>query len=335
MWRELRNSGKIECGKHVHRGNGGYFRTRIGSFIGEDGAPLILSRFFDNLPEQKYIHVFLGVRGKDVLPDGSARLKWPAYSGDNLGGYAVYQLCGEPPSLENVNTLDREELMAMGQWTKLTDKALEQNQYLVQGLEPKGKGVNLFLICLEPAEESKAEGEPGEFSLIKLANVIGALPINQNPEGGFVLLEWEAPQDLQVKYYRIYRSEVRNFKKQVDESTLEWTLVGDLISGTQYTDPVEQSHAHYYYYKITAVSPWESSQVWARWRDSVCLRQSLLKHPISCFLSRKDGIQVNFSSVEIAVAMKSPRGNSQDHGREADEYRSFDHGADLYNSLSA
>jgi hypothetical protein len=273
--------------------------TRIGSFIGEDGAPLILSRFFDNLPEQKYIHVFLGVRGKDVLPDGSARLKWPAYSGDNLGGYAVYQLCGEPPSLENVNTLDREELMAMGQWTKLTDKALEQNQYLVQGLEPKGKGVNLFLICLEPAEESKAEGEPGEFSLIKLANVIGALPINQNPEGGFVLLEWEAPQDLQVKYYRIYRSEVRNFKKQVDESALEWTLVGDLISGTQYTDPVEQSHAHYYYYKITAVSPWGvESSVGTVERFRVPSTKPPQTPNLLLPLSRKDGIQVNFSSVE-------------------------------------
>ncbi|MGI6072388.1 MAG: hypothetical protein ACOX75_05185 [Lachnospiraceae bacterium] len=279
--------------------------TQIGSFIGKNGAPLILSRFFDNLPDQKYIHVFLGVRGKDVLPDGSARLKWPAYSGDNLGGYVAYQLQGESPSREIVSTLDREELMAMGQWTRLTDNVLEQNQYLVQGLNPGGDGVHLFLICLEPADESSSSEEDGtkdgtgELSLNLLKSVIGGLPINQNPEGGFVLLEWEEPQDLQIKYYRIYRSEVSNFKKPVNESDLEWTLVGDQISGTQYTDPVEQSHAHYYYYKITAVSPWGvESSVGTVEKFRVPSTKPPQTPNLLLPLSRKDGIQVNFSSVE-------------------------------------
>ncbi len=279
--------------------------TQIGSFIGEKGAPLILSRFFDNLPEQKYIHVFLGVRARDVLPDGSARLKWPAYSGDNLGGYVVYQLRGELPSIENVRTIDREELMAMGQWTKLTENALEQNQFLVKGLKSEGDGVHIFLICLEPeaesvsSEEGSTEKETGELKLKFLECVIGELPINQNPEGGFVLLEWEEPQDLQVKYYRIYRSEVKNFKEPVDESKLEWTMVGDLVFGTQYTDPVEQSHSHYYYYKITAVSPWGvESSVGAVEKFRVPSTKPPQTPNLLLPLSRKDGIEVNFSSVE-------------------------------------
>ena len=279
--------------------------ARIGSFISDMKAPLILSRYFDNFPEQKYIHVFLGVQGKDVLPDGSARLRWPAYSGDDLGGYVVYQLSKESSTPEDVHTLDREELMALGQWTKLTDKALEQNQYLVQGLDPTRKGVHLFLICLEPladsnsVEESSTKENTEELNLLSLTSVIRGLPINQNPEGGFVLLEWEEPQDLQVKYYRIYRSEVPNFKKPVDDSKLEWTLVGDLVSGTQYTDPVEQSHAHYYYYKITAVSPWGvESSVGTVEKFRVPSTKPPQTPNLLLPLSRKDGVEINFSSVE-------------------------------------
>lgn len=276
--------------------------VRIGSYISGEEAPLILSRLFDNFPEQKYIHIFLGVRGKDVLPDGSARLRWPAYSGDDLGGYVVYQLHGEPSIPEDVQNLDRDELMALGQWTKLTDKALEQNQYLVQGLDPERKGVHLFLVCLEPSHVSTdgdAGDGTGELTLLSLARFTGALPINQNPEGGYVLLEWEEPKDLQVKHYRIYRSEVQNFKKAVDESTLEWTLVGDLISGTQFTDPVEQSHAHYYYYKITAVSPWGvESSIGTVEKFRVPSTKPPQTPNLLLPLSRKDGVQVNFSSVE-------------------------------------
>lgn len=307
---------------------------RIGDSLGKEGMPMILSRYFDNLPEQKYIHTFLGVRGGDVLPDGSARLRWPAYSGDNLEGYAVYQLHTDSLSLENVTTLDREALMGLGQWTKLTEKALDQNQYLIQGLEPKGQD-HLFLICLEPATEEGTEEETADMEKTeevregadgmsgigglpgRAAGLLGAmgvdadgitmgildtirgLPINQDPEGGFVLLEWEAPQDLQVKHYRIYRSEVKNFKKEADASKLEWTLVGDLISGTQYTDPVEQSHAHYYYYKITAVSPWGvEASVGTVEKFRVPSTKPPQTPSLLLPLSSKDGIRVNFSAVE-------------------------------------
>ncbi|MDI9470747.1 MAG: hypothetical protein QM296_11175 [Bacillota bacterium] len=286
----------------------------VGAYLGVDGSPVILTRFFDNLPEQKYIHVFLGVQGKDVLPDGSTRLRWPAYSGDDLGGYVVYQLVGKSPPLEKLETTDRDQLLAMGQWTKLTEKPLEQNLYLIQGLEPGGEGVDIFLICLEPAaaegtaaeEGSAEEGSPedgkseedGGFKPIPV-RTSNDNPINNNPEGGYVLLEWEEPEDLQVKYYRIYRSEVKNFKKPIDESTLEWTMVKDLAFGTQYADPVEQSHAHYYYYKITAVSPWGvESSVGTVQKFRVPSTKPPQTPNLLLPLSRKDGVAVNFSSVE-------------------------------------
>ncbi len=290
----------------------------VGVYLGEGGSPVILTRFFDNLPEQKYIHVFLGVQGKDVLPDGSTRLRWPAYSGDDLGGYVVYQLVGKSPQLGQLATTDRDQLLAMGQWTRLTEKPLEQNLYLIQGLEPGGEGVDIFLICLEPATEGNAapeggaeegeseesdsgEGESEEDGGFKPIPVRTSSdnPINNNPEGGYVLLEWEEPEDLQVKYYRIYRSEVKNFKKPVDESTLEWTMVKDPVFGTQYADPVEQSHAHYYYYKITAVSPWGvESSVGTVQKFRVPSTKPPQTPNLLLPLSRKDGVAVNFSSVE-------------------------------------
>lgn len=311
---------------------------RIGNSLGESGMPMILSRYFDNLPEQKYIHTFLGVRGRDVLPDGSARLKWTAYSGDDLEGYVVYQLQTESLALENVTTLDRDKLMRLGQWTKLTEKALDKNQYIIQGLKPQVD--SLFLICLEPVKDegakdnekagktSGSDGLPSAEDLgigdknplvfsskrafskkniekyrkrieRNVSDTINGLPINRDPEGGFVFLEWEEPKDLQVKHYRVYRSEVKNFKKEANVSKLEWTMVGDLISGTQYTDPVEQSHAHYYYYKITAVSPWG---VEASVGKVEKFRVPSTKPPqtpnLLLPLSSKDGIKVNFSAVE-------------------------------------
>ena len=175
----------------------------------------------------------------------------------------------------------------------------------MKGLKPEGDGVHIFLICLEPeaesisSEEGSTEKETGELKLKFLECVIGDLPINQNPEGGFVLLEWEEPRDLQVKYYRIYRSEVKNFKEPVDESKLEWTMVGDLVFGTQYTDPVEQSHAHYYYYKITAVSPWGvESSVGAVEKFRVPLTKPSQTTNLLLPLSIKNGIEMNCSSVE-------------------------------------
>ena len=75
-----------------------------------------------NLPDQRYIHMLAAVRGEDVLPDGTARLKWPAYSGEGLAGYVVYRPMFEPKSLDEMQQMTRDELVMMGPWEKAADK---------------------------------------------------------------------------------------------------------------------------------------------------------------------------------------------------------------------
>lgn len=284
--------------------------TTIGQFMVSDALPMILSKYFDNLPQQRYFHMFIGVEADDILPDESARLRWPAYPGDDLGGYGVYQARKEDIKLEDVQNLSRDEILSLTQWTKLTEKAISQNQLLVQGLNPKTEGVYLFLVCLEP-EKTPTQSTSiisnastmvrGEMTLSNLGSVIDKVLINQNPDGGYVSITWQAPQDSQLKYFRVYRSEVKNFKQPVDEKSLEWTMVGDQIFAQQYTDPVEQSHAHYYFYKVTSVSPWGVESALGT-VDKI--RVPSTKPPqtpnILLPLSKKDGIQINFSSVQYA-----------------------------------
>ncbi|NLA86574.1 MAG: hypothetical protein GX847_04685 [Clostridiales bacterium] len=80
---------------------------RIGSFTSASSFPTIISTQYDNLPEEKYIHMFLAVRGEDVLPDGTARLKWPAYSGEGLGGYMIYRPMFAPGPLGEMQKMSR------------------------------------------------------------------------------------------------------------------------------------------------------------------------------------------------------------------------------------
>ena len=63
----------------------GYVMESTGINIGMESyglvssyCPPIIDIKYDNLPQDKYFHAFLGVRGEDVFPDGTARLKWPA-----------------------------------------------------------------------------------------------------------------------------------------------------------------------------------------------------------------------------------------------------------------
>ncbi len=121
------------------------------------------------------------------------------------------------------------------------------------------------------------------------------------PEAGYVYVRWDAPSDPQIDYYRVYRSEVPSFREPVDEATLEWVLVGDHITAPVYTDRVEQSYAHYYYYKVTSVSPWGvESAVGATQRFRVPSTKPPETPNLLLPLSRKDGVQINFSAVSHA-----------------------------------
>lgn len=267
-----------------------------GSFIGRFIANEKISRFLDitynNLPDERYFHMLVGVPKEDFLPDGSARVKWAAYSGEGLEGYVVYRALFNPSSLEEMQKLSKHEIMQLGRWERINDKPITQNQIVVGNLSGNTSELALFLVCLVPEERS-----------IYDISVIPTLPKIVNsfidaPEGGFVYISWQAPDDMQVDYYRVYRSEVSSFKTDVDESKLEWTLVGDRITKNIYSERVDQSFAHYYYYKITTVSHWGVENTNGVIRK---FRVPSTKPPqtpnLLMPLSRKDGIQINFSAV--------------------------------------
>ncbi len=281
-------------------------RVSIGEFIsgtsrlvspGTSIMPSVIDRLFNNLPEERYVHMFVAVRGEDVLPDGTARLKWPAYSGDGLGGYAVYRPLFDTLPIEQMQRMSRDELVQMGRWYRTNDKTTTNNQYVVGGLSRIPGSVSLFLICLEPETSSTNGGAitPGHLGFLP-TDFTSAL--QSLPEGGYVYINWQAPSDPQVAYYRVYRSEVPSFEKPIDESKLEWTLLGDHITAPTYTERVDQSFAHYYYYKVTSVSPWGvESKVGAIHKFRVPSTKPPQTPNLLLPLSRKDGVQVNFSAV--------------------------------------
>ncbi|NLA10596.1 MAG: hypothetical protein GX883_00525, partial [Firmicutes bacterium] len=268
---------------------------RIGQFLAGSHLPVEISSHYDNLPGDKYIHMFVAVRGEEVLPNGTARLKWPHYSGEGLSGYVLYAPCFPLASLEEMQQMSRAELTEMGPWQRLNDEAIAENQFVAGGLSQTPGELSLFLVCLEP----KSDLRPGDLqfqlssgaSLTKLskslsidkqrlANMIALGDEIQTPESGYVKLDWKASDNPQVKYYRVYRFEVPSFKEgppeppskflqmwvriksfftfwvkseePAKEPAQEWTLVGDNIIAPTYTERVEQSFAHYYYYKVTA-----------------------------------------------------------------------------------
>jgi hypothetical protein len=126
----------------------------IGQFISGAANVSLASRIclaYDNLPEDRYIHMFVAIRGEDVKAGGNAYLKWPAYSGGGVKGYVVYkpEFSGAMPDLDTMQTMTRKDLTEMCGWRKVSD-AITQNLLLVSGLNNAPGSVNLFLVCLEP-----------------------------------------------------------------------------------------------------------------------------------------------------------------------------------------
>ncbi len=395
----------------------------IGQFvsgISEAFVAPVISLEYDNLPTSKYIHAFIAVRGEDVKPDGSAYIKWQAYSNEGLKGYVVYksEFTDTQSSLEEMQKMTPKELVEMCKWRKVGD-TITQNQVCVSGLDSTSGSLNLFLVCLKPEfnpdsnifiAESTATKDSSEvltkpikpmvpqvplLSSIKL-NVPGTVTINitgtttvilddgqkwsiktgslpgeehtysclhiallaikidlQSSEAlrpyyevleayfnayealfnayteykaayddlladyeeamvayeeavyqqlisGHVIINWEKPDDPQIKYYRVYRSEVTKweFQRGADLTQMEWMLVGDKVTASQFTDPVEQSIAHYYYYKVTAVSAWgvESSVGTTQgFRIPATVPPAIPAMQMP--LSSKNGVMVNFSAV--------------------------------------
>jgi len=271
--------------------------AKIGNFISGGSLPAVIDKAYDNLPEEKYIHVFLAVRGEDVMPDGTARLTWPAYSGEGLGGYTVYRAEFTSGPLDEMQNLSSSELMELGLWRRVNDTALTKNRLIVSGLKNTEGSLALYLICLQ--SEQIAEFDLPILPVAANDAVLDAAKrISEMPEGGYVYLDWDVPEDPQVSYYRVYRSEVESFKSEIDEASLAWTLVGDHISVPKYTERVEQSFAHYYYYKVASVTPWGVESALGTVQS---FRVPSTKPPqtpnLLLPLSTKNGVKINFSAV--------------------------------------
>ena len=305
--------------------------VNIGKFITDAPTPIIppeINADYDNLPEDKYIHIIAAVRGEDVI-DGSAYLEWPAYGGDGLKGYVIYKPVGlnvTMADLPQLQTLSRSELIGLCDWKKFGGSFMQNQALIASGLNASPGSLNIFLICLQPDETGGSSllgmlsntqasflslNEAGLMKNIQAGGYSFINPWTEDesveddtgtPQAGFVRLAWEEPDDPQIKYYRIYRAEAKDLETPVDHDTLDWTLIGDYLKQPVYSDPVEQTVAHFYYYKVTPVSAWgvetETGTVQA-------FRVPSTKPPetpnIRVPLAAKGGVRIYFSSVPDAT----------------------------------
>ncbi len=279
----------------------------IGRALNGTTLPKLISTKFDNLPPDNLLHVFVAIPGEDVAGNGYASLKWPPYLGSGLAGYEVYHPIDADASLAEMQGMTRAELLARYDWQRITTEPVKNNQMMVGGLKSGAEDINLFLICLK--SKSAASQALSNLAVVNSSNQVQKASLinfysiaddgaEEALHSGFVKLDWQAPEDPQVEHYRVYRAEVPSFKKPVDESALSWTLIGDHITDTTYTDPVEQTHAHYYYYKINSVSPWAvESQNGKLQRFRVPSTMPPQMPNLLVPLQRKDGVQINFSAV--------------------------------------
>jgi hypothetical protein len=208
--------------------------------------PQLISKDYSNLPEPEDIHEMIALENESLLPDGNARISWYHYSGAGLLGYHVYRAYADGKSLEELKELTKLELMTAFSWTIVSENL--QKNTLTDLVEKKDGRIYLYLVFLVP-EETENSIEPEN-----IAHVF--------EPGGWINLSWEKPDDPQWGYYRIYRNEVEYLTEDQNPDEFDWTLVGDHILYTAYSEKADQTHAHYYYYKITSVSIWgvESGQ---------------------------------------------------------------------------
>ncbi|HWR19946.1 MAG TPA: hypothetical protein VN608_10015 [Clostridia bacterium] len=272
--------------------------AEIGTFLSGGSLPNVIDKAYDNLPEEKYIHIFLAVRGEDVLKDGTARLQWPAYAGEGLSGYTVYRAEFTHGPLNELQNLSYSEILELGLWRRVNDTAVTKNRLIVNGLNNEEGSLTLFLICLTPEQAPKFNLPILPVAVNNAAVLDAAERIADMPEGGYIYMDWDAPKDPQVSHYRVYRSEVESFKNEIDEASLAWTLVGDHITVPEYTERVEQSFAHYCYYKVTSVTPWGvESAIGTVERFRVPSTKPPQTPNLLLPLSTKNGVKVNFSAV--------------------------------------
>lgn len=201
-------------------------------------VPKALSLAMNNLPKGKDIHDLIALDNTDILPDGTARVPWYHYGGEGISGYTIYRTYAENISAAALGQMSAEELIQGFAW-KLVAENIQVNQ-ITDKVETIEGRLYLYMICLVPKEVSEPVLEGFETYV----------------PGGWLRVDWEASEDSQVKYYRVYRAEVDYFSDKQDSGALDWQMVGDNLKYPCYSEKVDQTYAHYYYFKVTAVSTW-------------------------------------------------------------------------------
>lgn len=210
----------------------------------EDGAvPGTLSALYGNLPEPGLVHAIVAVTDAELTPDGSARVGWAPFSGSGVSGYHVYRSEADGKTMLELQAMGKEEAIQGHVWRLV--RANTGANKLTDTKPPRKEGrIYLYMVCLaiEAAPDENAAASGGAERLYAA--------------GGWVKLSWVKPDDPQIRYYRVYRSEVSKSMLGAAPETLEWTLVSDQCRYTGYTEKVDQTYAHYYDYKVTTVSVW-------------------------------------------------------------------------------
>lgn len=200
--------------------------------------PQLLDLQYGNMPEPRDVHDVILLQSKDILPNGNADVSWYHYSGDGLGAYNVFRAYADGENIDDIRSLSIEDIIEDYSW-HLVAENITYNQ-ITDNVDKKDGRIYLYMIAMVPAEKSLT-GDIG---------YLGYAP------AGWINLTWERPDDLQVSHFRVYKAEVPYFSESDNLETLDWTMVGDNLKYAGYTEEADQTHAHYYYYKITSVSIW-------------------------------------------------------------------------------
>ena len=268
------------------------FGVSVSSLVSGSGiVPAdVVSADFGNLPAPDRIHAILAYEQKDLLPDGSAKVSWMPYQGDGLGSYQVYRTQVDGASIAALRTTPRSTIAQNYVWKRVRSGLLD-NLFIDGPLERKEGRITLYMVSLTP---SAAVGStlPG----FNEAGFVAFAP------GGWVQLAWIAPRDPQVSGYRVYRAEVAGFPAgDAVPTDLAWMLVSDRDGYPSYTEKVDQTYAHYYYYKVTSVSVWgQESAGTAVSRFRVPATSPPQTPAMLLPLQKKGAVQVNWSGVPHA-----------------------------------
>lgn len=214
-----------------------------------DGSqvPRFLSAAYGNLPDPDEVHAIVALGYDDLRPDKTALVNWKAFSGNGLAGYHVYRADADGTSVDDLQKLGRPAVLEKYNW-KLVKSQVTANQLVDITLAPQPGRLHLYLVCLVPESRFGAD--------LKLGAIGVKDGFSSFAPGGWVKLTWQRPADPQVKSYRIYRAEVESFTSGQDPAQLGWNLVGERSGYTSYMEKVDQTYAHYYYYRVTSVDVW-------------------------------------------------------------------------------